>query len=148
MNKTLVEKYVENIDNMRLFQQERSIYEVTEMLESLMEQQGINRAELAKRLGRTKGWVTQLLDGEANKTIRTVADVCAVLGQEFCSFHRPIRIGREAKPVASADQSSDAKGEPSEAKPIIKLYQASAFSPVPKSSSAANSDSADAVVTL
>jgi hypothetical protein len=68
MSKTLVEKYVEEMDHMRLFQQERSIYEVTAMLESLLEEQGVSRAELAKRLGRTKGWVTQLLDGDANKT--------------------------------------------------------------------------------
>lgn len=92
MKKTLVEKYVEDLEHMRLFQQERSIYEVTAMLEALLEAKGVTRAELAKRLGRTKGWVTQLLDGEANKTIRTVADVCAVLGQEYHSSHSPIDI--------------------------------------------------------
>jgi transcriptional regulator with XRE-family HTH domain len=123
MSKTLVEKYVEDAEHMRLFQQERSIYEVTAMLESLLEQQGVNRTELARRLGRTKGWVTQLLDGEGNKTIRTVADVCAVLGQEFCSFHRPIRIGRKSQTAASDKNTFVMTSDSGEAKAIVKLYE-------------------------
>jgi transcriptional regulator with XRE-family HTH domain len=95
MTKTLVEKYVEDPEQMRLYQQERAIYEITELIESVMETEGISRATLAKRLGKSKGWITQLLDGEANKTIRTVADVLAVLGQEFRVFAQPIRISNE-----------------------------------------------------
>jgi transcriptional regulator with XRE-family HTH domain len=95
MTKTLVEKYVEDPEQMRLYQQERAIYEITELIESVMEAEGISRATLAKRLGKSKGWITQLLDGEANKTIRTVADVLAVLGQEFRVFAQPIRISNE-----------------------------------------------------
>lgn len=93
---SVVEKYVEDPDQMRLFQQERSILEVTELIESLLEEQHVTRTELARRLGRTKGWVTQLLDGEANKTIRTVADVFAVLGREFRAHHQPIKVGGKA----------------------------------------------------
>jgi len=92
MKKTWVEKYVEDPWSMRAYQQERAIYEVTELLESLMADLGITRAELAKRLGKTRGWVTQLLDGDANKTIRTMADAFAVLGYEFRSTCRPIQI--------------------------------------------------------
>ena len=92
MTKSLVEQYVEDPKNMRAYQQERAIYEVTELLESLMADLGVTRAELAKRLGKTRGWVTQLLDGDANKTIRTVADAFAVLGHEFRSYSRPIQI--------------------------------------------------------
>ena len=83
MTKTLVEEYVEDPTHMRLYQQERVIYEVTELIESVLREERVGRAGLAKRLGRSRGWVTQLLDGEANKTIRTVADVLAVLGWEF-----------------------------------------------------------------
>ena len=92
LTKTLVEEYVDDPNHMRLFQQERSIYEVTELLESLMHELHVNRAELANRLGKSKGWVTQLLDGESNKTIRTVADAFAVLGYEFRAFCQPIQI--------------------------------------------------------
>jgi transcriptional regulator with XRE-family HTH domain len=90
--KTVVEEYVAHPAQMRLFQQERAIYEVTELIESLLKEAGISRAEFAKRLGKTKGWVTQLLDGDSNKTIRTVADACAVLGHEFRVSSQPIQI--------------------------------------------------------
>jgi len=100
MTKTLVEQYVEDPERMRLYQQERAIYEVTELLESLMRELGVSRAELAKRLGKSRGWITQMLDGDANKTIRTIADAFAVLGQEFRSFYRPIRISTKT-PTAS-----------------------------------------------
>jgi transcriptional regulator with XRE-family HTH domain len=102
MGKTLVEKYVEDSDHMRLFQQERAIYEVTATLKALMEKKGVSRAELARLLGRTKGWVTQLLDGEANKTIRTVADAFAVLGDEFHSSSQPIQISNAPAAPAAA----------------------------------------------
>jgi hypothetical protein len=105
MTKTLVEKYVEDPEHMRLFQQERAIYEVTELLESLMAELEVTRAELAARLGKSRGWVTQLLDGEANKTIRTVADVFAVLGYEYHSSYRPIQIG----PIGANGQGKTAK---------------------------------------
>jgi len=99
VEKTLVERYLEDPNRMRVFQQERAIYEVTELLEATMAELGVKRTELAKRLGKTKGWVTQLLDGEANKTIRTVADVFAVLGREYHSAQCPIQIGN-ASPSA------------------------------------------------
>jgi transcriptional regulator with XRE-family HTH domain len=134
VSKTLVEKYVEDAEHMRLFQQERSIYEVTAMLEALLEAQGVSRTELAKRLGRTKGWVTQLLDGEANKTIRTVADVCAVLGQEFRSFHQPIQIGRKDQSAPSSNQSFIGTPDSGGAKAVVKLYNPGDFRREAKSS--------------
>lgn len=95
MKKTLVEKFVENPLYMRLFQQERAIFDVTNQLESAMEECGVTRAQLAELLGKSRGWVTQLLDGEANKTIRTIADAFSVLGQEFRSFYQPIRVSNK-----------------------------------------------------
>jgi transcriptional regulator with XRE-family HTH domain len=62
---------------------ERAIVRVTKQLEEAMEARGVSRSELATMLGRSKGWVTQLLDGENNKTIRTIAYVFAVLGARF-----------------------------------------------------------------
>lgn len=102
MTKTLVEEYVADPLHMRLFQQERAIFEVTEQLEEAMREGGVSRSELATRLGKTKGWVTQLLDGEANKTIRTVADAFAVLGLAYRSFYGPIQLSNApTAPAAS-----------------------------------------------
>jgi transcriptional regulator with XRE-family HTH domain len=95
MEKTLVEKYLEDPTRVRFFQQEGAIYRVTELIESVMRKEKVTRGELAKRLGKTKGWVTQLLDGEANKTIRTVADVLAVLGHELQFSSPSIKFGAD-----------------------------------------------------
>jgi transcriptional regulator with XRE-family HTH domain len=95
MSKSLVEAYVDDPRNMRLFQQERAIHEVTELIESVMRAKGVSRSELASRMGREKSWITQMLDGESNKTIRTVADALAVLGCEFRGFATPIKISNE-----------------------------------------------------
>ncbi|HJT33611.1 MAG TPA: helix-turn-helix transcriptional regulator [Pirellulales bacterium] len=92
MTKTLVEEYVSDPLNMRLFQQERAIFEVTQKLEEAMKKLGVSRAELAARLGKTKGWISQMLDGEANKTVRTVADAFAVLGLAYHSSYGPIQV--------------------------------------------------------
>jgi plasmid maintenance system antidote protein VapI len=92
---TPAEEYLSDRTNMRLYQQERAIYETTELMEEAIEHSGVTRGELAHRLGRTKGWVTQLLEADANKTIRTVADVFAVLGYEFHVSFQPIVVQKE-----------------------------------------------------
>ena len=56
------------------------IMEVTETLCELLEKEKISRKELADRLGKSKGFVSQLLNGGRNLTLRTVADILHVLG--------------------------------------------------------------------
>ena len=47
----------------RLLRQERLILDVTETLAGALEDSGVTRAELARRLGRTPGFVSQVLGG-------------------------------------------------------------------------------------
>jgi transcriptional regulator with XRE-family HTH domain len=134
MTKSLLEEYAEDPTHRRLLLQESAIYEVTELLESVMHELGVTRSELATRLGKSRGWVTQLLDGEANKTIRTVADAFAVLGREYRSFQTPIQI--ENKPTflpntqtaiaSAANVSRSAPEEPggSSGEPRIAIFLA------------------------
>ena len=55
----------------KLLAQEELILEVTEVLCGLLEQEKISRKELADRLGKSKGFVSQLLNGGRNLTLRT-----------------------------------------------------------------------------
>lgn len=71
--KSALEQFLETPQNRRLFEQERLFVEVTELLTSAMDVQGITRAELAQRLGKTKSFVTQVLRGRHNMTLRTLA---------------------------------------------------------------------------
>ena len=64
----------------KLLAQEELILEVTETICDLLENEKISRKELADRLGKSKGFVSQLLNGGRNLTLRTVADNFHVLG--------------------------------------------------------------------
>jgi transcriptional regulator with XRE-family HTH domain len=45
-----------------------------------MEDQGVSKAELAQRLGKSKARISQLLGGSSNMTIGTLADIASALG--------------------------------------------------------------------
>jgi transcriptional regulator with XRE-family HTH domain len=78
--KTLMDEFLEDPEFARLMAQGELIMEVTETLCELLEKEGISRKELAERLGKSKGFVSQLLNGGRNLTLRTVADILHVLG--------------------------------------------------------------------
>ena len=65
--------------NRRLLREEELILEVTEAVSVVMEKEGISKAQLAKRMGRTKGFITQLLSGGRNLTLRTLAGLADAL---------------------------------------------------------------------
>lgn len=86
--------YIDKIRSMpegaRSLRQEEFILEVTEQICKLMKQQGISRKELAERMGKSKGRISQLLDGEANLTLRTLSDIFTALGHKVVvDFERP-----------------------------------------------------------
>lgn len=68
-----------SVSNRRLLRQEELILEVTEILSQTLEKEGITKKELADRLGKTKGFVSQVLAGGRNLTLRTVADIADAL---------------------------------------------------------------------
>ena len=65
--------------NARLAAQERFITEVTEAIWKAMEEAGVSKTYLASRMGATKGYVSQVLGGSRNMTLRTLADICFAL---------------------------------------------------------------------
>jgi transcriptional regulator with XRE-family HTH domain len=80
LEKTLLEEYLEDPEFAKLMAQGDLIMEVTETLCELLEKEKVSRKELADRLGKSKGFVSQLLNGGRNLTLRTVADILHVLG--------------------------------------------------------------------
>ena len=63
----------------RLLRQEKLLVGVTEALLEAIDKIGMSRKELADRLGKTPGFVSQLLGGRRNLTLRTIADIAGVL---------------------------------------------------------------------
>jgi transcriptional regulator with XRE-family HTH domain len=79
-NKTLAEWVASQPDGGRLFDQERLIVETTEEIWAVMNQQGVHKAELAKNLDRSKAYISQVLSGTRNMTLRTLSDIARALG--------------------------------------------------------------------
>lgn len=69
----------ESPENRRMFHRDAFILGITEELCAQMEQKGINRAQLATRLGKSKAFISQVLNGHRNMTVGTLADVAFAL---------------------------------------------------------------------
>lgn len=65
---------------------ERAILRVTEEIFVAMEKRGMQRSELARRLGTSPAYVTKILRGKANFTLESLARIAFALGGEF-EFH-------------------------------------------------------------
>lgn len=77
-----------------LFQQEQFILSVQEAIAGEIERQEINYSTLARKIGVTKGCLSQWMSGEANLTLRTVSDIFYALGckpELLVERHRKIK---------------------------------------------------------
>ena len=59
--------------------EEELIARTTESILEAMRRKGVTKAELARRLGTTNAYITQLLSGDRNLTLRTIAAVAEAL---------------------------------------------------------------------
>lgn len=59
---------------------EELTFDVTEEILVIMEDKEITKKELAEKLGKSKAYISQLLSGSKNMTLRTLSDVCFALG--------------------------------------------------------------------
>ncbi len=75
---------------------ETLVLEATETVSKLMQAQGVTKADLARRLGRSRAFVTQLLNGSANMTLKTLAEVMNALGSEISIGAKPIETSTSA----------------------------------------------------
>jgi transcriptional regulator with XRE-family HTH domain len=78
--KTVYEKYLENDNFERIMAQEDFIMEVTENFCRVLNEEHVSRSRLAKLMGKTKGFISQVLNGGRNLTLRSLADIAFALG--------------------------------------------------------------------
>lgn len=78
--KTFFDQKMEDPEFAQMMAEESLILEVTEKIIELMEKENITKVELAKCLGKSKGFITQILNGSRNFTLKTIADIFHVLG--------------------------------------------------------------------
>ena len=96
----LQRRLAESEDFRRFYARDSAMLSVTATLIEEMEAQGISRAELAQRIGRTKAFVSQVLTGQRNMTLVTIADIAAALGK--------VVAGVELRDIGGAAHSAQA----------------------------------------
>ncbi len=69
--------------------EEGAIIAFTEALSAAMAEQGITRTELARRLGTSQAYVTRVLGGNANFTLKTMTKLAFALGMQLNVGLRP-----------------------------------------------------------
>lgn len=79
-----------DVEYERLLAEEALILDSTELITGLMLGKGLTRADLAKRIGKTRGFVTQVLAGTRNMTLRTLADLAFALDARVNVFAQPL----------------------------------------------------------
>lgn len=95
----------------RLVEQETLIFEATELISELIEDYGVSRKELAEKLGRSKGFVTQVLSGDRNMTLRTLSDLA------FALEHR---VNVAAAPLVESGHGGEAVDEEERVTPRVR----------------------------
>jgi transcriptional regulator with XRE-family HTH domain len=86
----------------RLLAVERMVAEASDTIARLMAEQKVTKAELARKLNKSRAWVTQLLSGKANMTVRTLAEVVYALDAEVKLNSQPQSWKRAGKPIVRA----------------------------------------------
>jgi transcriptional regulator with XRE-family HTH domain len=104
MDKSLLDEFTNTPEELQLFQQEYLITELTELICRVMAEKKIRRSDLANKLNLTKGRISQILNGEANLKLRTIADIFTVLGKELCVSSQDLLS--EKKPLSFVTQAT------------------------------------------
>ena len=100
--KTQHEVLMEDPEFRRLLSIEALVAEAAEVIARLMDEQNVNKADLARRLNKSRAWVTQLLGGKANMTVRTLAELAYALGAEVKLRAQPPSWKASGKPIGAA----------------------------------------------
>ena len=100
---------------------EGPIVEFTEDVCRLMNEQGVSRAELARRLGTSRAYITKLLGGDANFTLETMTKVAMALGAAVHVHIAPQDAVVRWKDVSAAERA--AKRERAAQKSVARRSQ-------------------------
>ena len=72
--------FLDRVETSPVYWHEGAVIEFTEDLQRRMEEQEISRAELARRMGTSRAYVTRLLGGDANFTLMTMVKLSMAVG--------------------------------------------------------------------
>jgi transcriptional regulator with XRE-family HTH domain len=82
----------------RMVRQEELILDVTNKLTEALEEAGVTKSELAKRIERSPGLISQVFGGGRNLTLRTISDIAAAL-----SLRPTLQLSPDTKSVREVE---------------------------------------------
>lgn len=84
------------------------IMDVTESICAILEQKNMDRKELARKMNKSKGYISQLLNGDRNMTLATLGEICHALDckpsikfkkhEEHVVFEDRLKVDSPAEP--------------------------------------------------
>ena len=90
INEKIFAQLIQEWEKDPVFNTEEVLLYFTEQICQLMEKKGIDRAELARRLGTSRAYITKLLNGYPNLTLQTMVKIALALDEKieinFSSF--------------------------------------------------------------
>lgn len=92
MGDNFIRELLSDRDGQRLYFREDLIFEVTEEICRIMDEKGVSKAELAEIAGVSKSNITQLLSGDQNMRLTTIADLLFALDAKLKVTAVPIQI--------------------------------------------------------
>lgn len=102
MRNRISERLEQSEQGRKLLAQERLILDVTESICDTMELQSVTRSDLAKRMSTSQPYITKLLRGTQNLTLRTLADVAFVLERDVVVAFLPAASAQSAGHLEAA----------------------------------------------
>lgn len=92
MTKTFIQKLMSDDKGRKLYFREDLIFEVTEAISQVMEEKGVNKTDLSRLAGVSKSNITQLLSGDHNMRLTTIADLLYALDSKLEVSAIPVDI--------------------------------------------------------
>jgi transcriptional regulator with XRE-family HTH domain len=90
----------------------RMVRGASEVIQALMEDQGVNKAELARRVQKSRAYVTQSLSGDRNMTLNTFASFADALDADPVIDAQPRRRGTgRLEPRSTSAREQTRKGD-------------------------------------
>jgi transcriptional regulator with XRE-family HTH domain len=101
-----------SIRHRRLLRQEELSLEISESIINIMQLENINKTELARRVGKSRSFVSRVLSGDRRLTVRSVADFADALGCRVLFELQSDKVTAKACAAAILQQREDERREP------------------------------------
>jgi len=104
MAQNFIQKLMSDDEGRKLYFREDLIFEITEAICKIMKERQISKADLSRLTGVSKSNISQLLRGDQNMRLTTVADLLYAVGSKLQVAAVPIDTDKILEMVTSSGQ--------------------------------------------